>query len=119
MPGLRPADGQGMEILAKLGFRQSTSFSRDGLRCKLTRDMERVTNTGGESHEQIRYLTDEEAAATFDHNAWRLLGISGEEFLKQWDSGEYENPDDRSEHGPQIMRLAAMIPLVRHKAGYR
>jgi hypothetical protein len=73
--------------------------------------MERVTNTGG--HEQIRYLDDGEAAEAFESNAQRLLGISGDEFLRRWDAGEYETPDDRSEHGPEIMRLAMMIPLVR------
>jgi hypothetical protein len=62
---------------------------------------------------QIRELTDEEARDLFDRNARYYLGISGEEFLRRWDAGFYDDPDDRSKHGPEVMEVAMLIRLVR------
>lgn len=33
-------------------------------------------------------LTPEEARAVFDRTARRLLGISGEEFVRRWEAGD-------------------------------
>ncbi len=49
----------------------------------------------------------------FDRQAERSLGISGEEFLRKWDAGEYGEPDDRSKNPPGVMRLAMLVPFVR------
>jgi hypothetical protein len=53
-------------------------------------------------------LTREEGLELFDRNARRLLGISGEEFLRGWDDGEYADAED-----PKVSSLAAMIPFAR------
>lgn len=47
----------------------------------------------------VRDLTPEEAKADFDAKARQLLGISGEEFLRRLDAGEYDDVlDDPAYH---------------------
>src|SRR5215210_5234989 len=48
------------------------------------------------SENQIRELSKEEGREMFDRAAQRKLGISGEEFLRRWDAGDYDDPDDRT-----------------------
>jgi hypothetical protein len=48
--------------------------------------------------------------AILDRQSQRRLGISGAEFLHRWDAGEYAGPEgDR----PEVVRVAALIPLAR------
>lgn len=63
----------------------------------------------------IQWITPEEGRALFDNEARRLLGISGEEFLRRWDAGEYREIADTSDH-LHIMDLAFLIPLARQDA---
>jgi hypothetical protein len=57
----------------------------------------------------FRILTDEEGRALFDEEAQRLLGISGEEFVRRYDAGYYDdNPDT-----PEVIELHLMLPLFR------
>ena len=58
--------------------------------------------------EHVGELTREEGQALFDARARAALGISGEEFLRRWDAGEYANVD-RSE----VIRVALLIPFAR------
>ncbi|HZO30082.1 MAG TPA: hypothetical protein VFH48_29270 [Chloroflexota bacterium] len=60
----------------------------------------------------IRFLNDAEARAHFDRQAQRLLGISGEEFLRRYDAGEYAAPKDDRELRA-VMKLAMLSDLVR------
>jgi hypothetical protein len=56
----------------------------------------------------IRFLDDEESRELFDREAQRLLGISGDEFLRRYDAGEYNGPlEDR-----QIDKVRAMIMML-------
>lgn len=71
--------------------------------------MEQAQQTGGE----VRELSREEGRQLFDRQARRYLGISGEEFLKKWDAGEYGDPDDRTKNPPGVMQLAMLLPFVR------
>jgi len=50
----------------------------------------------------------EEGQAILDRAAREVLNISGEEFLRRWDLGEYEGADD-----PAITRVAMLIPFAR------
>ena len=54
-------------------------------------------------------LTEEEGQAMFDRAAQYYLGMSGEEFLRCWDAGKWDDPDDY----PEVMAVALLIPLVR------
>jgi hypothetical protein len=60
----------------------------------------------------IRFLDDDEAREDFDREAQRLLGISGDEFLRRYKAGEYANPqDDRELRG--VMKLVMLGPVER------
>lgn len=51
----------------------------------------------------------EEALSFFDASAQFHLGISGEEFLRRWDSGYFRGP----ELDTRATRVAMLIPMVR------
>jgi hypothetical protein len=57
-------------------------------------------------------LPPDEAIALFEQEAWRLVGISGKQFLAKWDAGEYRDLDDTS-GGRDIAYLALLIPFGR------
>ncbi len=59
----------------------------------------------------IRELTEDEAWQLFDENARYYLGISGEEFLRRWDAGEYRDNDYRPDH-TAIIEVAMLLPLA-------
>jgi hypothetical protein len=60
----------------------------------------------------IRFLDDAEAREQFDRQARRLLGISGETFLRRYEAGEFEAvQDDRQQRA--VMKLAMLSDLVR------
>lgn len=54
-------------------------------------------------------VTPEEAYAVFDRQARRYLKIGGDEFLRAWDAGEFDDCADE----PQVVRVAMLLPLVR------
>jgi hypothetical protein len=53
---------------------------------------------------QVRFLTREEGRAFFDGQVRERLGMSGEEFLRRWDAGEYREIADDPDH-PDVMYL--------------
>lgn len=53
--------------------------------------------------------SEEEGRVIFDEAARRLLGMSGEDFLRRWDAGKFADDPDR----PEVIEIAMMIPLVR------
>jgi hypothetical protein len=59
----------------------------------------------------VVFLTPEEARDLFDNRARMELGISGEEFLRRWDAGEYTPIPDTPE-GWKVGRLYMMFPFV-------
>lgn len=56
-----------------------------------------------------RELTAEEARIIFDQEARRCPGLTGEEFIRAWDAGEFDDDPDR----PEVMGVAMLLPLVR------
>lgn len=48
--------------------------------------------------EGVKELTPEEGRAFFEGEVQRLLGISGEEFLRRLDAGEYNDVYDDPNH---------------------
>ena len=55
----------------------------------------------------IIWLEDDEARAYFDAQARELVGMSGEEFLRRLDAGEWEEVIDDGEHSDHLF-LAMM-----------
>jgi hypothetical protein len=52
--------------------------------------------------------TPEEGRAMLDRAAREELNMSGEEFLRRWDAGDFEDSDDAA-----ITRVAMLIPFAR------
>ena len=65
---------------------------------------------GQEGH--VRFLSRKEGRAHFDQQVRKSLGISGAEFLRRYDAGEYQDTPDDPEHW-EIIRLSMLIPFAR------
>ena len=63
-----------------------------------------MTDTAEHTDQSVRWLTEEEARARFDEEARRVMGMSGEEFLRRWAAGEFDAIADDPDH-PEIMEL--------------
>jgi len=57
-------------------------------------------------------LSDEEARAFFDREARRLVGLSGDEFLRRYDRGDYAGIEE-DEFGRRVVELEFVIPFGR------
>lgn len=69
--------------------------------------------TAPELHnDSVRYLDDEESHEFFDAQARRLLGITGAEFLRRYDAGEYDELVDGPDHGA-VAQLVMLGPFGR------
>jgi len=55
-------------------------------------------------------VTEQEGSAMLDEQARARLGISGEEFLRRWDAGDYAQPEHDQ---PAVAKVAMLIPLAR------
>jgi len=62
--------------------------------------------------EGVRFLDDDEAREHFDSEAHRLLGVSGDEFLRRYDAGEFEAEMDGPRHR-QLVKMVMLLPFGR------
>jgi len=60
----------------------------------------------------VRFLSQDEAHRFFDEQARRLLNISGDDFLRRYDAGEYDEILDDPDH-PEIMDLVMLRSFGR------
>ena len=67
-----------------------------------------MAETAERTESGVRWLTDEEARAIFDAEARRVMGMSGEEFLRRYDAGEFDDVPDDWEH----MDFTALVMLI-------
>jgi hypothetical protein len=58
---------------------------------------------------EIQELTREEGHELFDKVAQREMGMSGEEFLRRWDAGEFHDEDEH----PEAVNVSMLIPFGR------
>jgi len=65
----------------------------------------------GDEIEGVDLLTAEEGRAYFDRRSRELLNISGDEFLRRWDAGEYGPVPDTVE-GRSLGRLVMLMPFA-------
>ena len=65
-----------------------------------------------ETPEGVTYLTGEAARAYFDQEIRRLLDMSGDEFLRRYDAGEYEKLEDIPENW-NVLRASFLIHFGR------
>ena len=68
-----------------------------------------TTQTSGDVVPEVHELSAEEGRELFDKTARRLLGLSGDEFLARWDSGDYR--DERENMA--VTKVAMLIPFAR------
>ncbi len=59
----------------------------------------------------VDVLSPEDGLAHFDRRARELLGMSGDEFLRRWDAGEFRAPPDAPEDR-KLNRLVMLIPFA-------
>ncbi len=71
-----------------------------------------MAETAERTESGVRWLTDEEARAAFDAEARRVMGMSGEEFLRRYDAGEFDDVPDDWEH-MDFTALEMLIPWGR------
>jgi hypothetical protein len=71
-----------------------------------------VAGTAQRTESGVRWLSDEEAHAMFDSEARRVMGISGEEFLRRYDAGEFQDVHDDGEN-LDFVELEMLIPFGR------
>jgi hypothetical protein len=57
-------------------------------------------------------LSPDEAMAFFDREARLLVGMSGEEFLRRWDAGEFRPVPDETSEDRNLSSLVMALPLV-------
>ena len=57
----------------------------------------------------VHILTPEEAWETFDEAARYYLHMSGQEFIKAWEAGKFDDDPDR----PAVVRVAMLRPVGR------
>jgi hypothetical protein len=62
-----------------------------------------------------QFATPEEGRSLFDAAARRELGMSGEEFIRRWDQGEFRDALNGPEH-VKLMRLVMLMPFGRQDA---
>jgi hypothetical protein len=74
-----------------------------------------ATSTSLETDIDSLTLSPEEGRALFEREARRLVGMSGEAFLRRLDAGEYDNLDDVPENW-NIMRLEMLISFARQES---
>jgi hypothetical protein len=57
---------------------------------------------------KVKILNRREGKKLLDRQTQRILGITGDEFVRRWERKEFDDPEE-----PQIMRLAFLIPFGR------
>ncbi len=66
-------------------------------------------STDAELGGSLTYITREEALEFFDRMAQFTLKISGEEFVRRFNAGEYEGEEDES----GVRTMIGLLPMIR------
>ena len=74
-----------------------------------------MATTGVPATPTTQTLTADEGRTLFDEAARRELGMSGEEFIRRWDQGEFREIVNGPEHRT-LMRLVMLMPFGRQDA---
>lgn len=61
----------------------------------------------------VKWVSREQAAATVDARARRVLGVPGEKFIANWKAGMYRELD--SDACPGVIELALLAPLPKSR----
>ena len=69
----------------------------------------KATPTNG----KVIIITPAQARRIFDRQARRDFKMSGDEFIRRWDAGEFGDPDDP--YRPDLWDLVWQVPYARKK----
>ena len=58
---------------------------------------------------KVRELSKDQARRMFDRQAQHYLKMSGTEFIKKWDAGQFNGKADT----PAVIRVAMLLPFGR------
>ena len=73
-----------------------------------------MAHTAEQTEQGVHWIGDEEARAIFDAEARRVMGMSGAEFLRRYDAGEFDDrPDTSAEADLDYWGLVLSIPFGR------
>ena len=68
-----------------------------------------------DNREGVTILRGQVALDFFEQEVQRLLGMSGDEFLRRYDAGEYEDMEDSLENR-NYLRASFLIPFARNNS---
>jgi hypothetical protein len=71
--------------------------------------------TADAGYEAIEWIDEEQASILFDALVRDLMHISGDEFIRRWDAGEYAPLIEDPAHA-EVVYLAGLIPFARPDA---
>ncbi len=71
--------------------------------------MPEVRHNGANGHQSPKLITKSQGWQLLEREAQRSLGISANQFIKQWNRGDFKSNPDR----PEVMRVAMLLPLAR------
>jgi hypothetical protein len=71
-----------------------------------------MATTKREPIEGVQDISAAEAREVFDYQARKLVGMSGEEFLRRWEEGEFRDLFDKCGH-EDLTHLVMMMGLGR------
>ncbi len=62
-----------------------------------------------EGNANIQELSNEEGRELFDRQARRYLNMSGDEFIRRWEAGEFNDGPEN----PAVVRLVMLLPFAQ------
>jgi len=71
-----------------------------------------MTDTVSQTEQGVHWISDHEARAIFDDEATRVMGMSGEEFLRRYDDGDFQDVH-RDGENQGFVKLEMLIPWGR------
>jgi hypothetical protein len=73
-----------------------------------------TTHRDSVAEPEVVYVSPEEGRRMFDEVARQWTGLSGEEFIRRWEAGEYADMVE-SEDNRHVVELVLMIPFARQE----
>lgn len=70
----------------------------------------KASETGESEYPEVGVLTRDELMAIVDRDARRDLGMSGAEFLRKWNAGEFDAVGSNGSERREVVRLAMLLP---------
>ena len=60
---------------------------------------------------KVRIMTREQGRRMFDRQARKYFKMSGKEFIRRWEAGEFGDPENP--YRPELVALTMQVPFVK------